>query len=109
MHIIGQVKLSKGQLCPAGIRIGPLRVRAGARNRKKHPLKIFSIILDPKSFFLQIGKGLEENRRGGGIMFGSDVTAKFLNRNNLQCLIRWTQFLVENLLYNSQLTSFVFL
>jgi len=35
-----------------------------------------------------IGKGLEENRRGGGTMFGSDVTAKFLNRNNLQCLIR---------------------
>ncbi|XP_023336923.1 serine/threonine-protein phosphatase 5 isoform X2 [Eurytemora carolleeae] len=35
-----------------------------------------------------IGTGIEENKRGGGILFGADVTASFLNRNNLQCIIR---------------------
>jgi len=35
MIILGQVRLSKCKLCPAG-----------ARNMKNHPLKLFSIILD---------------------------------------------------------------
>ncbi len=52
---LGQVRLSKVQLCPARlekmIRIGPRRVKApvGSRNRNKHHLKSFSIILDPAS------------------------------------------------------------
>ena len=43
MLILGQVRLSKGQLCPEG-----LELSVGARNRKKnHPFELFSIILDP--------------------------------------------------------------
>ena len=53
MLFIGQVRLSKGYLCPALLekRIGEgpagLWPHAGAINREKHPLKLFSIILDP--------------------------------------------------------------
>ncbi len=52
-HSLGQVSLSKGYLCPAGLAnglglgltgLGPL---AGVRNRKKHPISLFSMILDP--------------------------------------------------------------
>ena len=34
MLILGQVRLSKGKLCPAGIRIGLLRVRATCKGYK---------------------------------------------------------------------------
>lgn len=39
--------------------------------------------------------GVEENRRGAGVVFGSDITQKFLNDNNLDLLIRSHEF-VEN-------------
>lgn len=32
--------------------------------------------------------GIRESSRGGGVLFGSDVTATFLHNNSLQCLVR---------------------
>eukprot|EP00090_Calanus_glacialis_P022045 TRINITY_DN33998_c0_g1_i2.p1 TRINITY_DN33998_c0_g1~~TRINITY_DN33998_c0_g1_i2.p1 ORF type:complete len:389 (-),score=69.93 TRINITY_DN33998_c0_g1_i2:60-1226(-) len=37
---------------------------------------------------MQIGMGIRESSRGGGVLFGSDVTATFLHNNSLQCLVR---------------------
>ena len=39
--------LIKGWLCPAGLGRGLGECPEGAVNRKKHPLNLFSIILDP--------------------------------------------------------------
>ena len=53
MIIVGQVRLSKGQLCPAGLgkRLGQgpaeLEHPAGARNRTTPHPHVFSMILDP--------------------------------------------------------------
>ncbi len=46
MHILWQVRLSKASFA---LHAGPHRVtsHARARNSKKHPLKLFLIILDP--------------------------------------------------------------
>ena len=53
MLSLGQVWLSKGYLCPAGLGkilglgltcLGP---PAGARNKKKHPISLFLMLLDP--------------------------------------------------------------
>ncbi len=48
---LGQVRLSKGQLCPIGLGKGTagLELPAVARNNKKNSLKLFSIIPDPAS------------------------------------------------------------
>ena len=55
MLILGQVGLSKGlpQRVGRGIRVVTHRIKplAGARNRNKHPLKLFSIILDPAFYY----------------------------------------------------------
>ncbi len=47
MLILGHVRFSKDQLYPVGLGNGLDGNPAGARNRKKHPLNFFSIILDP--------------------------------------------------------------
>ena len=53
MLILGQVRLTKGELCPVGLRKGldycpaGLEPTTGAKNMKKHPLKLLSIILYP--------------------------------------------------------------
>ncbi len=40
MLILDQVRLSKGQLCPAGLGKGLIQGPAGTRNRKKIPLQL---------------------------------------------------------------------
>jgi diadenosine tetraphosphatase ApaH/serine/threonine PP2A family protein phosphatase len=37
---------------------------------------------------LPVGLGTRASPRGGGVLFGSDVTAAFLERTGLQCLLR---------------------
>lgn len=37
---------------------------------------------------MQVGTGIRESSRGGGVLFGADITATFLHHNSLQCLVR---------------------
>ena len=41
-----------------------------------------------RHYLTQVGFGIKESSRGGGVLFGQDITSAFLHANSLQCLIR---------------------